>query len=207
MPKRPRPALFLLCLYILIFAYSPAAAQLDKYNYDVEEGTGFNSGTRFLLGYAVNIPNQYLGFTLGFTRPKTWGIFLDYKMDYYNLTISPYLYDYTPEYVEQYYTADTLIDSYDSWATVNAGITKPISDHLCAYLGLGLSFHKAYLQYYEPYKNMGDNGYYWINDDANSAVNLNVSGGVYYKFGRYLYLQLGGEIRPLGLVAGLGLAP
>ena len=53
---------------------------------------------------------------------------------------------------------------------------------------------------------MGDNGYFWINDDANSTVNFNVTGGIYYKLGRYFYLQLGGEARPLGLAAGLGLA-
>jgi len=184
-----------------------ARAQEAKYNYYDDEGPGFNSGNRLVLGYAVNIPSQYVGFTLGFTRPKTWGLFLDFKMNTTSLEIAPYLYDdLTVEYVETHYTADTLKDNSSSWVSVNCGMTRPLNDHFCSYLGLGASFHKAYLQYREPYEGMGDKGYYWINDDANSTVNLNATGGIYYKLGRYFYLQLGGELNPLGLAAGLGLA-
>jgi opacity protein-like surface antigen len=206
MSKTPRSALMLLSFLALIVIHSPAWAQVEKYNYNDDEGPGFNSGTRLILGYAANISNQYLGFTLGFTRPRTWGIFLDYKMNTASLGIAPYLYDYTVAYVETVYTADTLKDTRNSWISVNAGVTWPVSDRFCSYLGLGLSFNRAYRQYYEPYGNMGDHGYYWINDETNSTVNLNVAGGVYYKLGRYFYLQLGGDLKPLGLAAGLGLA-
>jgi len=202
-----RKTSFILGLLALIMVHSPAGAQVEKYNYNDDEGPGFNSGTRLILGYTANIPNQYVGFTLGFSRPRTWGIFLDYKMNTTSLDIAPYLYDYTPEYVNTIYWSDTLKDHSSSWISVNAGMTRPLNDRFCSYLGLGISFRKAYLQYYEPQGNNGDNGYYWINDDANSTVNLNVTGGVYCKLGRYFYLQLGGDIRPLGLVAGLGLAP
>jgi opacity protein-like surface antigen len=206
MSKTLLKASVLLGFLALIIIPSPAGAQGEKYNYNDDEGPGFNSGTRLILGYAANIPNQYVGFTLGFTRPRTWGLFLDYKMNTTSLEIAPYLYDYTPEYVDTTYWSDTLIDHNNSWISVNAGLTRPINDRFCAYLGLGISFRKAYLQYYEPQGNNGDNGYYWINDDANSTVNLNVTGGVYYKLGRYFYLQLGGDIKPLGLAAGLGLS-
>lgn len=207
MAKMLRRSSFTLGMLALIIVHSPAWAQVEKYNYNDDEGPGFNSGTRLILGYTANIPNQYVGFTLGFSRPRTWGIFMDFKMNTTSLEIAPYLYDYTPEYVDTTYWSDTLKDRKSSWISVNAGLTRPLNDHFCAYLGLGTSFRKAYLQYYEPQGSNGDNGYYWINDDANSTVNLNVTGGIYYKLGRYFYLQLGGDIRPLGLVAGLGLAP
>ncbi len=207
MLKTPRSALMLLGLLALVVIHSPAGAQ-EKFNYNDEEGPGFNSGTRLILGYAANIPNQYVGFNLGFTRPRTWGIFLDFKMNTASLEIAPYLYDDLSVYDEEQTIrslSDTFIGVRDSWISVNTGITRPLNDRFCSYLGLGVSFHRVYRQYYEIYGSMGDNGYFWINDDANSTVNLNVTGGVYYKLGRYFYLQLGGDLRPLGLVAGLGL--
>jgi len=199
----------LLGFLALIVIHSPAGAQVEKYNYNDDEGPGFNSGTRLILGYAANIPNQYLGFTLGFTRPKTWGIFLDYKMNTASLEIAPYLYGDLSVYDEEQTIrslSDTFIGVRDSWISVNAGITRPLNDRFCSYMGIGISFHRVYRQYYEIYGNMGDNGYFWINDDANSTVNLNATGGIYCKLGRYFYLHLGGDTRPLGLVAGLGLA-
>ena len=205
MSKTPRSALMLLGFLALIVIHSPAGAQ-EKFNYNDEEGSGFNSGTCLMLGYAANIPNQYVGFNLGFTRPKTWGIFLDFKMNTTSLEIAPYLYDdLTVDYVEEFYTADTLKDNRSSWVSINCGMTRPLNNSFCTYLGLGAAFHKAYLQYREPYDGMGDHGYYWINDDANSTINLNVTGGIYYKLGHYFYLQIGGDLNPLGLVAGLGL--
>ena len=206
MPKTPRSALMLFGILALILVHSPALAQAEKINYLDDEGSGFDSGTRLILGYAANIPNQYVGFALGFSRPKTWGIFLEYKMNTTSLDIASYLYDdLSIDRVENVY-GDTLKDQRSSWISVNGGMTRPLSDRFCGYLGLGLSFRKAYRQYREPYQGMGDNGYYWINDGPNSTVNLNVTGGIYYKVGRYFYLQLGGDFKPLGLAAGLGLA-
>jgi opacity protein-like surface antigen len=204
-----RKTSFILGLLVLIMVHSPAWAQVEKYNYDDDGGPGFNSGNRFLLGYAVNIPNQYLGVTIGVSRPQAVGLFLEYKMDLTTLEIAPYLSEnLTVEDVETIFYADTLKDSRYSWISVNGGITWPINDHFCSYLGLGASFHKAYRQYREPYTGgISADGSYWVRDESNSTVNLNITGGVYYKLGRYFYLQLGGDIRPLGLVAGLGLAP
>ncbi|MDO9390753.1 MAG: hypothetical protein Q7U71_03155 [bacterium] len=205
-----RRSSFILGLLALIIVHSPACAQVEKYNYNDDEGPGFNSGTRLILGYSANIPNQYLGFNMGFTRPRTWGIFVEFKMNYTSLEIAPYLFDDLSVYDEEQTIrslSDTFIGARDSWISLNTGITRPLNDRFCSYLGLGVSFRRVYRQYYEIYGNMGDNGYFWINDDANSTVNLNVTGGVYCKLGRYFYLQLGGDLRPLGLVAGLGLAP
>ncbi|MBI4727753.1 hypothetical protein HY768_11140 [candidate division TA06 bacterium] len=207
MLKALKTTLFLSIFAVLAFVPGQVQAQEAKYNYTDDEGYGFNSGNRILLGYAANIPNQYLGFTLGFSRPRTWGLFIDYKMNTASLDIASYLYDYTVEYVATVYTSDTLKDTRGSWITVNGGMTRPLNDNFCAYLGLGVSFYRVYRQYYEPYKNMGDNGYYWINDDQSSTANFNANAGVYYKLGRYFYLHLGGDIRPLGLTAGFGLAP
>jgi len=208
MARMLRISSFTLGLLALIIVHSPAWAQVEKYNYNDEEGPGFNSGTRLILGYAANIPNQYLGFTFGFSRPRTWGLFLEYKMDLTTLEIAPYLSEnLTVEDVEDIFYADTLKDSRYSWISVNGGITWPINDRFCSYLGLGASFHKAYRQYREPYTGgISADGSYWVRDDANSTVNFNATGGVYCKLGRYFYLQLGGDIRPLGLAVGLGLA-
>ncbi|MBI5805440.1 hypothetical protein HZA73_05290 [candidate division TA06 bacterium] len=209
MLKALKAGLFLTIFAALIIVPGQTQAQGDKYNYLDEEGPGFNSGTRIILGYTANIPNQYIGFTLGFSRSRTYGLFLEYKMDLTLLEISPYLSEnLTVEDVETAFYADTLKDTGYSWISVNSGITWPINDRFCSYLGLGASFHKAYRQYREPYTGgISADGSYWVRDDANSTVNLNVTGGIYCKLGRYLYMQLGGDIRPLGLVAGLGLAP
>lgn len=209
MLKTMRTAPVLLSFLALIVIHSPAFSQVEKYNYD-DEAPGFNSGNRIMLGYAANAPNQYLGFNLGFTRPRTWGIFLEFKMNPTSLEIAPYLYDDLSVYDEEQTIrslSDTFIGIRDSWISVNAGITRPLNDRFCSYIGLGISFHRVYRQYYEIYGNLGDNGYFWINDDANSTVNPNVTAGIYYKLGRYFYLQLGGNTQPLGLAAGLGLAP
>jgi hypothetical protein len=200
-------AAFLLSVFATL-ALGPGQARAQqeaKYNYYDDEGPGFNSGNRIMLGYGANIPNQYLGFTLAFARPRTWGLFLEYKMNVTSLDIAPYLTDYSVQHVEEVFR-DTLKDQRSSWITVNGGVTRPLNDHLCAYLGLGLSFREAYRQYRDPYGALGDNGYYWIKDGANSTVNLNLTGGLYWKLGRYFYLQLGGDLKPLGLAAGLGLA-
>ncbi|MDO9067137.1 MAG: hypothetical protein Q7W05_01615, partial [Deltaproteobacteria bacterium] len=127
MLKATKTALFLAILATLAVIPGRALAQGEKYNYLDDEGPGFNSGNRILLGYAANIPNQYVGFTLSFSRPRTWGIFLDYKMNTTSLEIAPYLYDdLTVQYVEEVY-GDTLKDNCSSWISVNGGLTWPFS--------------------------------------------------------------------------------
>ena len=121
MLKALRTVLLLSIFAALALVPGQVQAQAEKYNYNDDEGPGFNSGTRLILGYAANIPNQYVGFTLGFSRPRTWGIFLDFKMNTTSLEIAPYLYDDISVYdAETRYTTDTLKEIRGSWISVKS---------------------------------------------------------------------------------------
>jgi opacity protein-like surface antigen len=201
---------FFQTVLILSALFSTAMAQTpppgSEFDYWQDDDFSFNGSTRLFLGYTATIPSQNLGFTFGFTRPHAWGLYADYKMNIETLEIANYLYDdLTVEYVEKEYYYDTLIDIRSYWVTIDAGITWPLSRYFCGYGGAGVSFHKFYRQYHEPYGYKGDNGYYWINDETTSSVGLNLSAGVLYRLGRYLFLQLGGDIKPLGVAASVGL--
>lgn len=157
----------------------------------------------FGVGYAMNMPNQFLGLS-GHVLLPLWGgtgLYFDMKMD----TDPP---DRSSDFMEAmtHEDAEALGDHWFqdglSWRNVNVALLHRPTDELMLYGGLGYAQRTAFSEYEER----GEQGFYWIADPENDANTVNLLGGAFFRLGPGIWVQLGAESAPRGVTLGVTLS-
>jgi hypothetical protein len=96
---------------------------------------------------------------------------------------------------------DRLLEEKANWLSVNVGFTRAISTRQALYMGVGYSLHSDYRKYYDEFHILGTNGEYWV--EAGDTSHINVLAGFLLVLGRNWGIQLGAELKPRGVTAGV----
>ncbi len=98
---------------------------------------------------------------------------------------------------------DQFVESTDSWWTVNVAVVKPLTRQLALYAGAGMSERTGYREYYDPDRELGRVGYYWVENPEISEGNVNFLAGAIFTLTGYLNFHFGGETTPGGFTVGM----
>lgn len=189
-----------LCFFSIIFIINLCMAQSRastiKYN--------FKSKELIIFGYVANIPQELLGFNFIKVSRQDFGFYIDLKAGLPMRAGADDFYDNISVNQAENIFGDRLIKKDDNWFSMNAGITKVISNHLAFYGGLGFSSYSEYRQYKDEFEILGDDGEYWIENDDKSKTTLNALGGVIIQIDPRWIMQIGAEAQPTGISIGFG---
>lgn len=155
------------------------------------------------VGYVVNAPHMFLGFSGQVVLPR-WGgvgLYVDAKFDLESPAGEPgYEPDLTPEEAEQLGDEERLEEG--SWRSFNAALLRPLSPGLTVYAGAGYARRDSYRKYFDSSRERGLLGLYWVADEEASGSEVNFLGGAFFRISRTLQLQFGVESAPLGMTVG-----
>jgi hypothetical protein len=176
-------------------APSPLAAQGT-----VDFGEGYN----VLVGYVASPPRQMLGLgVVGVLGDRGgWGLMVDGRLT----TDSPsgtVLSDRTPLQADA--DGDVFNVDKNTWNTVNVALVKAVGREFAFYAGGGVSRKTAYLRYFDPSRERGDLGFYWVENETESKTHPNIQAGGLFRVGDRLVVQAGGQSAPMGVTAGVHL--
>ncbi len=168
------------------------------------EDFSFLEKLHLLSGWVVNIPEQFIGFQIAFTKPRAIGFFLDAKSGY------P-----VREYEQHFYhsitvsQAEHLFNHYHlstdrNWISLNLGVTRVVSARFAIYGGAGYSYRMVYRKYYDPQEVLGDHGDYWIKDRHQSKSKINLLVGFLVNLNSVVIGRFGIEKTPPGVSVGFG---
>jgi hypothetical protein len=168
------------------------------------------NSARVGIGYAVNIPNTFVGFTaLGMT-PKLLGgagVYADVKFTTSARSSDPYyLSDVSVQQAEITF-GDQFFQEKSDWLSVNFALVYAIHPEVALYGGAGYTRETNYREYFDNTQTRGELGFYWISDPEASGNRVNVLGGAFIRMGQYVMLQLGVEAQPKGVTVGLTFVP
>lgn len=202
MVRTLRATIGLLALGCLSLTARPLAAQGVP---------NLRNSSRVGVGYVANIPNTYLGFSaLGMTHKLFGGLglYADFKTTTTDHTSDPDYYPGISVDSASLGLADLLYTEESEWLSVDVALVYAVTPDLAVYGGAGYTREKHYQQYYDDRAPPlhGEFGFYWIDDPENSGDRINVLGGVIFRLTRYAHFQLGGEMNPPGVTAGVILA-
>jgi hypothetical protein len=159
----------------------------------------------FGVGYVANAPNQFAGVSAHYISNLFGGlgVYVDAKFD----PESPrdqegYVDSVTVEDVESRRN-DQFFSEEGSWTSVNVALMRPLSPQFIVYLGAGYSDGKQYREYLDLERQEGREGFYWVQDEAESGGKVNVLGGAFFKVTDNVAFQLGGETAPGGITVGV----
>lgn len=157
------------------------------------------------VGYTANIPNQFVGVSAHVITDILGGagLYVDAKF----ATESPedkdgYLPDLTAEDVEAA-GGDQQLRAQGAWQSVNAALMYALTSQLAVYGGAGLVNGTEYREYYDPDRELGRAGVYWVRDEEASGSDVNLLGGVFFQVAESLAIQFGGESKPGGFTLGI----
>lgn len=164
---------------------------------------GFGLAPQWSAGYVINAPSQMLGFSTMFMGPPLgrWGVYLDAKFTMESPTDEPG-YDPAETVGQAEQRGDDLFSSESVWQTFNVGAVRAMTPSLALYAGLGYSRESAYREYFNPARDRGEFGFYWVDDDDGSGSRINVFGGVWLHVVGNLMFQVGAESAPRGFTVG-----
>lgn len=176
----------------------------------VEQAVGFRlggpagrAGREFGVSFVANVPSQPFG--VGF-----WALFAGGMGGYLDVKIGVPLRDEAPNYVGRFseqYAKDqlgwVLRRDDPKWVSVNAGLARRLASRLTAYVGGGASIRLLYREYEDSLT--ADR--FWMQDSGGDEYRLNVVGGVLWSVTSRLRLQFGAEMKPPGVVIGIGYVP
>jgi len=154
-------------------------------------------------GYVVNAPNAFIGAHLVGTSAQLggWGGYLDFKMSHGSPAGGDHFIDGAAE-ERAMELGHLFFQQEEIWTSVNAAAVRPMTNEIAVYAGLGLSRRSIYREYYDPERETGLLGYYWVEHlDADDQF-VNLMGGLFLRAGRRLLFQLGAEAAPAGLTLG-----
>ena len=80
---------------------------------------------------------------------------------------------------------------------------RAVGPQFAVYAGAGLSNGTQYRQYLDETGTMGEFGYYWVRDEANSGSKVNVLFGGMFQLTRAFAFQLGFDTQPRGIALGV----
>jgi len=168
-------------------------------------GSGVNLRTRthIGIGYAINAPQQLLGFSGFVLGPALggWGFYADVKFT----LDSPrdrdgFEPDITVAEAEGF--EDRWVEADGAWTNVNAAAVRVLTDALAIYAGAGYSKEKSFLRYFDGTSERGRFGNYWIDDPDDSGNGVNLLGGAWFRATSRIMFQFGVESAPPGVTVG-----
>jgi hypothetical protein len=157
-------------------------------------------GRHFGGGYSANISSEWLGFCFFGVRSEGVGPYIDLKATVPMIYASDDFYDNISVGQAESW-GDRVLDEKSNWLSVNVGLTRVISTREAFYVGVGYSLKSDYRKYYDEFHLLGTNGEYWV--DVDDRGQINALAGLLLILGRNWGLQLGGELNPGGVTAGL----
>ena len=190
----------LLCFFSVLFIHSLCMAQ-SKTNIVIN---GFKSNDTKIFGYIANIPQELLGFNFVKLANTDFGFYIDLKAGLPMRDGADDFYDNISVNKAENIFGDQLLKKDDNWLSLNAGLTKVVSNQLAIYAGLGFSIYSEYRQYKDEFEILGDNGKYWIENEDKSKTTLNALGGIIFKINPTWIMQIGAEAQPTGISIGFG---
>lgn len=169
---------------------------------------GFSTHTYASLGYVVNAPDQTLGVSAMALGPAFggWGIYVDGKLTRDspegedNFEPSMTASDVASELPE-----DLLFREESTWRSLNGAVVRELGPEFALYAGAGVSRETAYDEYQSDERRGTADAYYWVEDEGDSATELNVLGGAVLRASRHLLFHFGAEANPEGFTVGASL--
>ena len=141
-----------------------------------------------------------MGFCFFSTKSEGVGFYIDLKFSVPLIYGGDDFYDNISVYQAEGW-GDRLLDEQDGWISGNLGLTRVLSSSVALYAGVGYSANTGYREYYDEFHILGTNGRYWV--EAGDTEYFNALGGMLLVLGRNWGLQVGGEMNPAGVTAGL----
>jgi hypothetical protein len=158
----------------------------------------------FGVGYVINGPHQFLGFSAQALSLRLGGIgaYVDMKFDRsspsreveFDATL-------TAAQAEDRF-GDRLFQEESSWRSFNVALLRPVIPELILYAGVGSSSQTHYRTYYDESASRGLEGLYTVEDPRESGNRMNLLGGGFFRIGPTLMLQFGVEMKPRGFTVG-----
>lgn len=169
---------------------------------------GFTQETYVTMGYVVNAPDQMLGVSAMTVGPRWggWGLYADAKLtrdtpeddDRFDPSL-------TAEDVAAELPEDQLFREDDAWRSLNGAVVRAIGAELAVYGGAGVTRRTAYDEYQSDERQATAEAFYWVEDEGDSATELNVLGGAVLRASRHLLFHFGAEANPEGFTVGASL--
>lgn len=165
----------------------------------------FDRSTHLSVGYVINVPEQFLGFSVMTVGPtwRGWGLYADFKQG----TDSP---GDDPTFDASMTVDDARVEGIEftnesDWTTFNVALVRAITPDLAVYAGGGYSERTVYREFE---RNPGQEGspFFWVRDDAIQQDHVNVTGGAFLRFIGPFMFQIGFGSAPRGATAGVAIA-
>ncbi len=160
------------------------------------------------VGYVFGPPDLMAGGDAFVVLPTLGGlgVYVDAKFD----TSSPskesnYDGSLTSQDVLAERTGNEYSDDADSWMTLDVALLRPVTPALMVYAGVGYAKRSWYHLYYDPQKQYGLAGYYWVRAPSYDSTSLNGIAGIFLRISSLLTTQFGIETAPRGGVLGISL--
>jgi len=131
-------------------------------------------GDTGLASIGLAFPNMQLSLFLAGINLNSPGWFVEYRMG--NGPSDDEFYDCSVKWAEET-IGDSKIDDKTGYTSFSGGFTYGINPITTVYLGGGITTATNYNQYYDSFEILGDDGKYWIEDDAESATKINLTAG------------------------------
>ncbi|MBI4519191.1 MAG: hypothetical protein HY701_00015 [Gemmatimonadetes bacterium] len=170
-----------------------------------QELGGFQSRPHWTVGYVANAPDQMLGFSLSTFGPhlRNWGFYIDAKFS----LDSPagreeFEQSLTPDQADA--LGDLFLEEQRAWQTFNLAVVRAVTPIFALYAGAGYGHSTRYWRYFDSSGERGLFGHYWTR--KGSGQGLRALGGAWFRGGRFVLFQFGGETAPPGFTVGAALA-
>lgn len=180
----------------MIISFSILVAQYQK------QYKGFKLYDNAFMGYVGNFPQEFIGFNLIRLNRNKAGFYIDLKVGVPMREGADNFYDNISVNKAENIYGDDFLRKDGNWISLNACLTKVITDYIAVYGGFGYSAYSQYRQYYDEFEILGDNGKYWIDDEGESKSSINILAGIFFPLSSLWNMQIGAEYQPAGLSLG-----
>lgn len=190
---------------LVLVAAGVAAPEAARAQVGVPARRSLQLQPRIGVGFTANVPDQLVGGSVHFLSGRFGGLglYADVKLDMESPEDDPGFTDnITPREVEETRN-HRLFDSDASVTSVNVALMRALSPQFTLYAGAGYSDVTEYVQYWDESGDTGDFGYYWVEDEENSAGKVNLLGGAMFQLGESFAIQMGAESKPAGFTFGV----
>lgn len=159
----------------------------------------------WFVGYVANAPQMLLGGTVAALPAALggWGLYADAKFG----TESPAGDDYFVSDVSYEQALNVRLDTFSQfesyWRSFNLAVVRAFREDLIVYLGGGMAEERVFAEFFDETRELGNLGYYLVEDGASRAWYPNAMGGMYFRIMEHVALQFGAESTPVGLTVGV----
>lgn len=183
---------------VVLNGASPAVGQTPRAP-DVSEGPMLG------FGFVANAPHAPVGGAVWGLIPglNGFGLYADFKTSVGSAEGNDnFVPGLTPEEIAVQYD-HLLFDREDHYWGINVAVTRAITEELIVYLGGGYGQRTRYQEYWDEERQVGEFGYYWVEDPERSGDYVNLLGGVFFRISSRVRIQFGAEAQPAGFTVGL----